>query len=436
MRPFQLFRTVAVFLLAITAFSCIDRDTIAGTGKEDPDSMISAGGGGQTGVVNYMLPIPVKVRILAANGRPVRGTIVEFSVENSNASFSDTTAVSDGNGYAQTTVTLGSKSDSVRIYASVLGLKGSPVKFTMFAASSGAAKVVLNSGNNQKGTVNVPYTDPVSVTVYDAFNNTVAGVPVYFTTSNGTFAPAIVLTDSIGRAVSVWTPDSLVGTKSAQVVVPSVPSGTIPLTGKVSSLRVPASFTRVSSDTFFMLQGKTVNGLLQVKVKDRYGNPIYVEPPGSYSVSFSVVSGEGSVTPASAGTNSLGIATANVELSNSDTMLVAKAEAGNVLSPISFTIFGYRNIQIDSLVSSGGAVTVYWQKNLNPNFTNYTLQRCPNFSFDAASTVTVGVVTDENTTFLTDPAPPAGSKPVYRLTVNYANGFSFLTNMRDVQVNP
>lgn len=436
MRTRRLFIPVAAFLLCCAAISCIDRDTIAGTGKEDPDAMISAGGGGQSGVVNYLLPVPVKVRILAANGRPVRGVIVEFSVENSNASFSDTTAVSDGNGYAQTSVTLGSKSDSVRIYATVLGLKGSPVKFTMFAASSGAAKVVLNDGNDQKGTVKVTFSKPVQVTVYDAFQNTVAGVPVYFTTANGTFSPANTLTDSAGRARSYWTPDSLVGTKSAQIVIPSIPSGTIPLTATVNSLLVPASFTRASSDTFYMLQGGRVNGLLAVKVQDKYGNPLYPVPANGFGVSFSVVAGEGTVTPATSSPSTNGIATAGVELSPTDTLLIAKASVGNSFLPIYFTIFGYVSIQIDSLSSAGGTATVYWQKNVNPKFKNYTLQRCPNYSFDAASTVTVAVVTDENTVSFTDPAPPAGTKPVYRLTVNYTNGFSFITNIRDVQVNP
>jgi hypothetical protein len=426
---------VILLMVSLTFFSCIDRDTIAGTGKEVPERIISAGGNGQVGVVSSKLPIPVKVRIMAANGRPVRSIVVEFSVENSNAIFSDTTAVSDGNGYAQTTVTLGAKADSVRVYATVLGLIGSPVKFTFLSTSSAAANVALVSGNEQTTAVGNTFSQSVVVKVTDPFGNLTANVPVYFSTANGTFTPSSTISDSNGVASSRWKPDSLVGSKSAKVLVPSVQNGTINLTGKTISLTTAAVFQRISSDTFYTLQGTTIRNILVVKVKDKYGNPIFVNPPGAFNVNFSVVSGEGTVVPELSSTNIEGIAKADVSLGPQDSVMRIKASAGALVPPIYFTFFGYKSSQIDSLTSSAGSVTLYWQKNLNPLFAGYILQRCSNFNFDQ-TTVDVLTITDENVTSTTENGLTVGNEYFYRIKMNYSNGFYFYTNLRSVVIKP
>ena len=429
-------RTAVVFIaVSFTVFSCIDRDTIAGTGKEIPERIISAGGSGQVGIVNTKLPIPLKVRILAANGRPVRSIIVEFSVENSNAVFSDTTAVSDGNGYAQTTVTLGAKADSVRIYATVLGLIGSPVKFTFLSTSSSAAFASLISGNDQTTTVGSSYSQSVVVKVIDRFGNLAPNVPVYFTTLNGAFTPSSTVSDSNGIASSKWKPDTLVGKKSAQVLIPSIQNGTIPLTGRTVSLTTAATFERISKDTFYTQQGMTINNLIVVRVRDKYGNPIFVNPPGSFPVDFSVIEGEGTVIPNKSSTDSLGIARAGISVGPQDTIFRFKGSAGPSVPPLFFTVFAYRNSQIDSLSSSGGSVTLYWQKNLNPSFAGYLLQRCSTYTFDQ-STVDVQTVTDENVTSTTENGLTVGSEIFYRIKMFYSNGYYFYTNIRSVVVKP
>ena len=415
---------------SLTVFSCIDRDTIAGTGKEEPDKIISAGGGFQSGVINTKLVNPLKVRILAANGRPVRSIIVEFSVENSNASFSDTTAVSDGDGYATTYVTLGSKADSVRIYATVFGLKGSPVKFSLYATSSSATKVELINGNNQTGTVGAGLPIPLKVKVSDSYGNLVQNVPIYFSTLNGKLKPAVVLTDSSGLASSVWTLDTLIGNKSAQAMVPSITNGTINFSATANSLTTPSKFQKVSKDTFYTLQGTTINNILQVKVLDKYGNPIYRFP-----VEFSVVQGKGTVSPLSSLTNSSGFAVAGVSVADNDSILRISSDVKNNFPLYYFTFFVYKYLQLDSLSSNGGVVRIYWQKSLNPNFANYTVQRCGNFSFDN-TTVDFKVITDENVTSTNDATAVVGSSPYYRVRVNYTNGFYFYTNLLNVTVNP
>jgi hypothetical protein len=431
----KIFNSLFVILLFFQC-SCIDRDTIAGTGKETPDSIIGAGGNFQNGIVNNKLSIPLKVRVLAANGRPVRGVIVEFSVDYSNATFSDTNATTDGDGYAQTSVTLGAKADSVRIYANVLGLKGSPVKFSLFASSSSAATIELANGDNQTGEVGSVLPIPLMVKVTDFYHNPVANSVVYFSTGNGTAQPSSSLTDSLGIAFSNWKLDTVVGNKKAQAMVTSILNGTIKFNATANSLLIPTYFSRVSGDTFISLQGFTINNLFKVNVLDKYKNPVYRKPPGAgIFVKFSVSEGFGSVSPTSSATNSNGDVLAGVSLAYNDSILKIIADVGFGIPVINFTMFAYKYSQIDSLKSIGGIVTLYWQKNLNPNFANYTLQRCSNFNFDN-TTIDVKVISDENTVSTDDNTAVIGSSPFYRIRMNYTNGFYFYTNLRDVIVNP
>ncbi len=430
----HLSKTLSVVIFCtLFNISCIDRETIAGTGKEIPDSIIGAGGDFQFGFVNSKLSTPLKVRVLAANGRPVRGIVVEFSVENSNAIFSDTNATTNGDGYAQTIVTLGSKADSVRISASVLGLKGSPIKFSLFAVSSSASIIELVSGNNQVGEVGEILQAPLIVKVTDFYNNPVSGVIVYFTTNNGTLQRPSTFTDSLGIASSDWKLDTIVGSNMAQIVVPSITNGIINVKAVSLSLSVPSYFFRLSNDTFFSIQGTTINSILKVRTLDRYKNPIYRQ--GLFSVKFNVTEGLGKVSPTSTGTNTKGESIAGVSIAEGDSILKISSTVGNELQPINFTFFAYKYSQIDSLKSSGGIVSLFWQKNLNPNFANYTLQRCNNYNFDN-STINLKVITDENIVTTDDNTAVVGSSPFYRIRINYSNGFYFYTNLRDVKVNP
>jgi hypothetical protein len=131
-----------------------------------------------------------------------------------------------------------------------------------------------------------------------------------------------------------------------------------------------------------------------------------------------------------------GIATIPITLAFGDS--VAKVNAYSEQFPfpqITFTFTQYVYSQIDSIRSSGGTVELFWEKNLNANFVNYSVERCLNFNFDQ-STVVVGTVTDVNVLTFTDTTAPAGTSPYYRVRMNYASGFHFYTNIRQVTVLP
>lgn len=428
-------------MCSLFSLSCIDRDTIAGTGKEIPDRLVNIGGTLQSGAVTAKLPEPLRVRVVASNGRPVKGVVVEFYVEDQNASLSDSSKITDGDGYAQTYVTLGTKVDSIYVYASVLGLKGSPTKFSLFAVVSSTTNpnpvnpsMRISEGDNQTGPVGKKLQDALKVKIADEFENPVPNMTVFFSTENGSITPDSALTNDKGIASAFWTLDTTIGTQNAMAECHDIPTGGIVnFRSTATPVLVVKYLTRLCSDTFVALQGTTINKILHVNVLDQYRNPIYSPPPNGFYVDFFVTEGHGSVTQSITDEN--GDAFAGVTLAADDSVLKITADVGNNVPALNFTFFAYKYFQIDSLRSSGGTVKLFWQKNPNLHFNNYVLQRCNNFNFDNTS-IDVETISDENITSTEDNTAVVGSSPFYRLKVNYSNGFYFYTNTRNITVNP
>lgn len=426
---------IKLLLLSVvitTSFSCIDRDTIIGTGKQDPDRIVGAGGSFQTGVVGSQLPLPISVRVLDAKGKPVRGVRVEFIAIQGNAAFKDTVVASDVDGYSKTYVRLGGKADTVQVHAVVPGLKGSPVIFTMYAVNSGANGISIVSGNNQTATVGKQLSAPLKVKVVDQYENPIKNSLVYFNvlTGKGRFTFPQVPTDDDGEASSYWIMDTIAGQYTAEARIVATQFSFVTFSAKANADPIPVKFERLSKDSLIAVQSQTLINAIDVRVKDKYGN----NDSGSV-VRFRVIQGDGTVSPTTTISSGSGSAFTSFTAGLLDSINIV--EVYNTLGTPSefFTIFVYKYLQIDSLQSSGGTVTLWWQKNLNPNFANYTLQRCNSSTFDN-TTVVAAIVTDPNTTTVTDTTATVGTSPFYRIQVNYTNGFSFYTNIRDVTVQP
>lgn len=431
MKTFNALFAGILFIVTLMNISCIDRDTIAGTGQEIPDSMIGAGGDLQSGTIRVQLPIPLRVRVLAANGRPVRGVVVEFSNPLGRVSFSDTTKRTEADGYASTFVTLGSVADSIKVYAAVIGIKGSPVVFSLVARASFEAKAEKVSGDLQAGVVAGPLGLPIKVRVLDPYNNVVKNAVAIFSTLQGKFNPAVVQSDSLGIASSFWTIDTLIGQKTASVTFPSLPGLTLQFTA-TGLAHTPAKMFAYSNTDVHAMEGFPVPGGIQVKMEDKYGNPT-----ANKTVKFSITQGSPNIDVLkSYTTTSSGIANAPITLAFGDSIAKVQAYTDQYpFPPVVFTFHHYIYSQIDSIGSSGGKVTLVWEKNLNAKFTNYLIERCLNSNFDQ-STVVVQTITDENVVTLSDSTATVGTSPFYRIRMNYSTGFYFYTNIRQVTVVP
>ena len=86
-----------------------------------PANVSIVAGSGQAGFAGVTLSKPLVVKVTAADGTPVAGQIVDFSVTSGQAALDPVTATTGANGLAQTQATLGSSSGSVQITATVRG---------------------------------------------------------------------------------------------------------------------------------------------------------------------------------------------------------------------------------------------------------------------------------------------------------------------------
>jgi hypothetical protein len=188
-----------------------------------PVSMVLTSGDNQVGVVSTRLTQPFVVQVLDAGGNPVSGMSVQFAIVSTpegaiGQSLSNTAAVTDANGLASTTLTLGDKVGEYIVRASSNGLVVQ-MRATATQAPVGApALITLTSGNNQIAPILTALPQPVVVTVTDASGRGVPGVPVEFSftslPTNATgqgFGATVVVTDERGRAQNTVTLGNKVG---------------------------------------------------------------------------------------------------------------------------------------------------------------------------------------------------------------------------------
>ena len=98
------------------------------------------------------------------------------------------------------------------VTASVPGYPSARARFLIngMPTVAAAADFAIYSGNNQRGSLNVPLADPFSITVVDAHGDPIEDVRVRLRArqGRGTFSPRIARTDARGRAEAIFTPTS------------------------------------------------------------------------------------------------------------------------------------------------------------------------------------------------------------------------------------
>jgi adhesin/invasin len=143
---------------------------------------------------------------------------------------------------------------------------------------------------------------PVTVTVKVLASNgrPLAGQTVTFTPTTGTVSPATAPTDDAGQAVTVWTLGNQIGTQTLNAAVGTLTPLTISATVTAGA---PATVTVQAGNNQTTAVGTTVATRPAVLVRDAGGNPV-----AGATVTFEVVTGNGSVTGGSATTDASGVA--------------------------------------------------------------------------------------------------------------------------------
>jgi hypothetical protein len=300
------------------------RDVVFVAGGVPTLSVVS--GDNQSGAAGTALAQPLVVALNDSGGNPVVGETVSFTVTGGGGSVSAASVVTGASGQASTVLTLGSSVGANTVQASA-PLAGN-VSFTATATAGAPASVVVVSGDGQTGTVGQALANPLVAEARDGNGNAVAGATVTFavTAGGGVVSPTSVTTAANGRASTVLTLGTAPGTNTVSASVAGAGSVSFNATG-VLDPGSAASIEMVSGDGQSAAVGTALSPFV-VLVRDDSGNPL----PG-VSVGFALTAGGGSLSTASAVTDSGGEASTVLTLPTipgSSTVSATAGAAGSV----------------------------------------------------------------------------------------------------------
>ena len=325
-------RTLAFSAVGLIGVTSGGIAVVAGPATE----MLAVAGDGQSATAGSAVAIAPSVRVRDESQNPVAGVDVTFAVTAGGGSIVPaTTVTTDANGLATlTSWTLGASVGTNTLEASVAGLTGSPVLFTATGTAGGATQLAISGGNNLTGPVGTMLGTAHEVRVTDANGNPVAGVSItWAAVGGGSVAPLASVTDADGRATAVRTLGGTAGTQSTTATT-TIAGGPVTVTFTVTATVGGATqMALAGGDLQVDSVGSTLATPLSVLVRDALNNPV----PGVL-ISWAVVDGGGSITPATSTTDAAGIATASWTLgtATSATDSTQLARASGVGSPVNF----------------------------------------------------------------------------------------------------
>ncbi len=315
-------------------------DTVALIVTLPASQILKSSGDAQTGTAGTTLPLPLVAKVAASDGVGIAGTTVTFAVATGGGSVGTASVVSDANGLATTTWTLGTGTGQQSVTATAATLTGSPLTFTATSTTvaAGPATSLTVSGQPSAAVAGVANAPAIVVHALDvngmlatsfAGNVTLAiGANPGGATIGGTItvaAVAGVATFSNVTLNKVGTGYTLVASSGT---LTAATSGTFNITpAAAATLAITAGNAQTGSP------GATLPTALAVKVTDAFGNAV----PGR-SVTFAVATGGGSLGTTAATTDASGQATSVWTLGALlGTQTVTATSAGLTGSPATFT---------------------------------------------------------------------------------------------------
>ena len=275
-----------------------------------PGGIVVVSGDGQAAPRLSTLSDPVAVRVEDPFQNPVEGVTVEFAVIEGAGSVQPSTTSTDAGGLATTQWTLGGPlgDQSVSIMVEPL------LPTTVSALATTVPQLVqILGGDGQTGIVGERLPDPPSVQVLGPGGAPVSSLDVDFSVSaNGGLLELMdgsevspnltVRTDVMGVAtVGGWILGTTPGTHEVAVEVPGLVPVVLTATAETGP---PVLLVKVSGDQQSGVVGTLLDVPLVVRVTDTHGNPV----AGS-AITFGPASGDGSVFPTQATSDSNGTAT-------------------------------------------------------------------------------------------------------------------------------
>ena len=268
------------------------------------------------------------VRVGREDGTPIAKAVVTFAVTGG-ATIAATVDTTDSQGIASAGIwRLGNTPATSTVTATTTKAPGQTVVFTATGNVGPAASIAKTAGDNQFRQPGQPASPLPSVTVRDAAGNGVAGVTVTFavTAGGGSATGLVQTTDATGVAtVGSWTLGTAAGQNRMTATVAGIAAATF-----TQTVVAPAFLNLRAGDNQNAQPGANVTAAPSVTVLDNLN-----APAEGVTVTFSIASGNGSVTGGTVQTNAQGVATVGSwQLGDlGDNTLVAVVEG---LTPITF----------------------------------------------------------------------------------------------------
>ena len=182
-------------------------------------------GDNQIGFAGEPLMGPFVVQVHDQYNDLLEGATVTFAVTAGDGSLSATTATTDPDGQAETTLTLGTEPGTNTVQASVEGIS----QMEVFNAEATLppptpTSLAIISGDNQKGFIGEPLANPFIIQVHDQYDDPLesATVTLAVTAGNGSLSVTTATTDQAGQAETTLTLGTEPGTNTVQVSVEGI----------------------------------------------------------------------------------------------------------------------------------------------------------------------------------------------------------------------
>jgi plastocyanin len=240
----------------------------------NPDVISKFAGDSQVGSASAALPLPLTVLVKDGSGNAAAGVTVSWAVTGGGGSVATASSLTDANGQATMTRTLGPAAGFQTVSASISGATGSPISFTSISQVQGAFQMSAVSGSGQNDTVQATLGSPFVVLLKDHNNNPVSGVTVTFapTTGGGGVGSPSAISDGAGHASSTRT----LGTTAGAALATATVTGLIGSPVTFTATGTAGNATQVSlgsGDAQHGVVGSPLSAPHKVLIADAHGNP-------------------------------------------------------------------------------------------------------------------------------------------------------------------
>jgi len=235
-----------------------------GTSNNGPITIAKAptsSGDAQVAIVGTVLPQELRV-LVTSDGTPKAGESISFTP--SAGVVSPTSGISDANGIAKTTWTLGTTSGAQTVTASLRAALGSPLTFTGTANPGPVKRITRGSGDGQIAAINTDFAQTLTVSLSDSFGNAEAGVNVSWAvlSGSGTFSEPGAVTDGNGVSTQTITAGASAGPLVIRATTAGLPGAVADFNLTVASAIRVVNATGTVSVAFTSVSNATTNPAL------------------------------------------------------------------------------------------------------------------------------------------------------------------------------